>query len=367
MEALMLGQRERVRVFAVEDSNSAEDLSGWTPVPVELFRPLGPRRFSYAPGLNAGLHASDVDVLAHHGLWRYTSIAARRWHAATGKPYVVSPHGMLDAWALQNSRSRKRIAAAAFENGHLRHASCIRALCASEVDAIRNYGLSNPIALIPNGVEIPPPAPSSHAPWDRIDGFQGAKILLSLGRLHPKKNLIGLVQAWKRLQKGDRAEASWRLVIAGWDEGDYARELRDCIDDLRLDRHVWLAGPLFGSVKEAAYRCAAAFVIPSLSEGLPMVVLEAWAHALPVVMTPECNLPEGMAAGAAIALGADPAAIAEGLQKLFGMTSDELQTMGAAGLRLVRERFTWSTVTTQMLEVYRWVIGNGLRPECVSG
>jgi glycosyltransferase involved in cell wall biosynthesis len=72
-----------------------------------------------------------------------------------------------------------------------------------------------------------------------------------------------------------------------------------------IDEPLWIngqcgfLGPLFGQEKDAAYRACDGFILPSLSEGLPMAVLEAWAHAKPVMLTPECNLPEGFTAEAA--------------------------------------------------------------------
>ena len=80
-------------------------------------------------------------------------------------------------------------------------------------------------------------------------------------------------------------------------------------------------GPQFGAEKDAnAYRACNAFILPSLSEGLPMTVLEAWAYGKPVLMTPECNLPEGFSAEAALRIGASPEAIADGLRKLIEMS-----------------------------------------------
>ncbi len=74
----------------------------------------------------------------------------------------------------------------------------------------------------------------------------------------------------------------------------------------------FFAGPLFGAAKEAAYRHADAFVIPSTSEGMPTVVLEAWAYNLPVLMTPQCNLPDGFHQQAAIRIETNPESIEQG-------------------------------------------------------
>jgi poly(glycerol-phosphate) alpha-glucosyltransferase len=96
-----------------------------------------------------------------------------------------------------------------------------------------------------------------------------------------------------------------------------------------------------------------------------MSVLEGWSYGLPVVMTPECNLPEGFAADAAIRIETSVESIAEGLGTLFSMNDADLMTMGAKGRGLVDERFTWKSVASQMREVYDWMLGGGVAPSSV--
>jgi poly(glycerol-phosphate) alpha-glucosyltransferase len=132
-----------------------------------------------------------------------------------------------------------------------------------------------------------------------------------------------------------------------------------------LQSSVFFLGPAFGQEKEDLLRSADAFILPSFSEGLPMSVLEAWSYRLPVVMTPECNLPEGFAADAAIRIETSVESIAEGLGTLFSMNDADLMTMGAKGRGLVEERFTWKSVASQMREVYDWMLGGGVAPSSV--
>jgi len=106
-------------------------------------------------------------------------------------------------------------------------------------------------------------------------------------------------------------------------------------------------------------------VLPSFSEGLPMTVLEAWAYAKPVLMTPECNLPEGFVVGAALQIGTTSKEIAAGLKQLIEMSDDDRKAMGASGRALVAEKFLWRRVGEQMRAVYEWVVGGGTRPETV--
>jgi glycosyltransferase involved in cell wall biosynthesis len=115
-------------------------------------------------------------------------------------------------------------------------------------------------------------------------------------------------------------------------------------------------GPAFGKEKEAILRSADAFILPSFSEGLPMSVLEAWAYGLPVVMTPECNLPEGFASGAALEIRSGEGSFQGGMRTLIEMTNHERAAMGMSGRRLVEDRFTWPKVAAQMKALYEEVL-----------
>jgi poly(glycerol-phosphate) alpha-glucosyltransferase len=96
-----------------------------------------------------------------------------------------------------------------------------------------------------------------------------------------------------------------------------------------------------------------------------MSVLEAWSYKLPVVMTHECNLPEGFAADAAILIETDTPSIAHGLKGLFSMNVADRSEMGRRGRELVKQRFTWQNVAAQMREVYDWMLGGGSKPSSV--
>ena len=357
------------RVFSMSDPNSALDVLKWQPLSVRTFRPQS-RSWGYSNQLLPALLDANLDILSTHGLWKYCSVASGRWHRQTRRPYIVHPHGMLEPWALQNARWKKRIAALLYEDRHLHGAACLRALCEAEAQSIRTYGVRNPISVIPNGVDLPQLTESSVAepasPAFRTFA-QGRKILLYLGRLHPKKNVANLIRAWKQSLNSDpSAREDWALAIAGWDQAGYERELKTLTSDYGLMAGVRFLGPLFGQEKDAAYRACDAFVLPSLSEGLPMAVLEAWAYAKPVLMTPECNLPEGFAVGAAVQIGTTPGEIAAGLKELTEMSDSARTVMGDRGHALVATKFSWSRIGEQMRSVYDWVLGGGATPEGVN-
>ena len=263
------------RVFGISDKQSAVDLWDWQPLSVETFRPQW-RAWGYSNQLLPAMLDADLDILSTHGLWKYCSVASLRWHRQMAPPYIVHPHGMLESWALQNAKWKKRLAALLYENRHLRVATCLRALCEAEAQSIRAYGMRNPTCVIPNGVDLPE---LSETPQLQTQAFaEGRKVLLYLGRLHPKKNLANLIRAWKQILNSHRStRASWLLAIAGWSQGGHETQLRQLTTDLGLPTSVIFLGPQFGTEKNEYNRACAAFIMPSLSEGLPMTVLEAWA------------------------------------------------------------------------------------------
>ena len=199
---------------------------------------------------------------------------------------------------------------------------------------------------------------------DRVP--RGKKILFYLGRLNPKKGLPALLNAWAGVQRHSPGIArDWHLVIAGWDQNGHEAELKNQAQALGIDGSTLFPGPLFGPEKHAAYSRADAFVIPSMSEGMPTVVLEAWAYGVPVLMTPQCNLPEGFERNAAIKIETNPESIGGGLIGLFSLSDDSRRTLADAGRALVETKFSWPKIGREMHDVYEWILGQRSRPESV--
>jgi len=377
-------------VLSLDDVHSVEDLPGWAPLVPRVFRHIGPFALGASPALRRAISNESGDLIYRAGIWRLPSKYAHGWTRKNRRPEIIAPHGMLDPWAVRNSRWKKRLAHLWFEGAHLRDAACIRALCESEARAIRAYGLKNPICVVPNGIDLP------HETENRRQEL-GKKFLLSIGRLHPKKGLPNALRAWRSHQGSKISQSKsdeWLLVIAGWSEGGHEAELKLLCDELGLKHAnvpaveflslskdeqghchqqgasalaeigitVVFVGPVFGNVKAELLRCASAFILPSFSEGLPMAILEAWAYGLPVLMTDHCNLPSGFEAEAAIRIGTDVESIAAGMMDLFRSSVNDLRSTGNNGRLLVSERFTWLKLAAQMKDVYEWALGGGSKP-----
>lgn len=352
-----------VHVVGLEDDRTAADLSAWRPLTPRVCSTVGPEAFGYAPDLMETLMDTGADLVHLHGLWMYTSWAVRRWYNRTGHPYVVSPHGMLDPWALDNAGWKKRLAGLFYENASLRGAACFHALNQKERAAIREYGLDGPVGVVPNGVDLPAEREDEVIPpWDGMIRPED-RVLLFLGRIHPKKGLEELLDAWAQLGEAERG--GWRLAVVGWDDGGHLADLKQEVDTLGLQDDVFFLGPRYGDEKDAAFRHADGFILPSHSEGLPMTVLEAWSYRLPVLMTPQCNLDKGFEADAAYRIAPTPDNIADGVRRFIADGDGERSQVGERGRVLVEAEYTWPQVARSLRAVYQWILGLKDRPDYV--
>ena len=357
--------RAAIRVVCL-GRHSEESAAAGGRIEIVRVQPRRPAAFGFSLGFGRALLPWRPTIVHAHGLWMYSGIAASKAAARASVPLIVSPHGMLDPWALRNSAWKKKIAGWLYENRNLRAAACIHALCESEYRSIRAYGLANPVCIIPNGIDLPEESAGPQAPPWTPQVSADKKVMLFLGRIHPKKGLANLIRAWAIIKSDELAALDdWHLVIAGWSQKGHEGELKRLVQELNLGASVSFTGPLYDTAKDAALRAADAFILPSLSEGLPMAVLEAWAYGLPVIMTRECNLPEGFDAGAALEIRPEVDSVAEGLRSFFGLSQSARMQIGRNGLGLVRSKFAWPSIAAGMLNVYKWVLGERPRPACV--
>lgn len=319
-------------VFALADPYAAADAARFGDVPVRLSPVLGPRRFGYAPELLRKLIAADLDLLHLHGIWMYPSRAGARWARATGRPYLISPHGMLDPWILARGRLQKAVACAAYERDGWRRAAVLHALTDDEGAAIAAATGRAHAAVVPNAA--PAAGPPRHAGG-------GA---LYLGRIHPKKNLHALVEGWRALGTIET------LTIAGWGDAAHVAAL---VAQVAGVPNVRFVGAAHGADKQRLLEQARWLVLPSLSEGLPMAVLEAWAAGTPAVMTAACHLPEGFAAGAALPCGDTPAAIATALAAALAEDDARWRQRSDAARALAAGPFSTAAVAERWTTLYR--------------
>ena len=327
--ALIASLGGSARVFALQDAHTDEDRARFEAVGarVTACAVRGPRPIGYAPALVDALLGADLDALHLHGIWMYPSRCGAAWAARTGRPYFVSPHGMLDPWITARGRWKKALARAAYERASWRRATALHALTAREAQDIAAESGRHDSVVIPNAGPPLGPSPAPRAPD-----------MLYIGRIHAKKNLVALVQGWRAARRPENA----RLTIAGWGEAADVAALEAAI--AQSDGSVSFVGPVYGDAKQALLRIARFVVLPSHSEGLPMAILEAWAEGVPTIMTAECNLPEGFAASAALPCGYDAQAIAAALEQGLSLDDARWTAMARAAQDLAASRFSAQAV-----------------------
>jgi glycosyltransferase involved in cell wall biosynthesis len=304
----------------------------------------------------------SADGIHIHGLWEQSTATAAHAARALKKPYVLSAHGMLESWALNNKRIKKAIYSAIAERRNVRGAACLHALTHAEAEDYRRFGARLPIAVIPNGVRVP--AAIDPEPFlGKFPSLRGKRVVLFLGRIHFKKGLDILVRAWATVAK------RWpeaHLVIAGPDFEETRASIETLVAKHDLDRSILFTDMLHEEMKWSALAAAQCFVLPSYSEGLSVSTLEAMGIGLPVIVTEQCNLPDVARLGTGWVIQPNSDQLASSLNEFLGNSQTTNLEIGARGRFLVQQRYAWSTVAREMSEVYQWVLGGGPLPQSVE-
>jgi glycosyltransferase involved in cell wall biosynthesis len=284
----------------------------------------------------------SFDVIHIHGTW--TPILAVASYLASAKriPVVVSPHGCLEPWALRHRGWKKKLALTLYQKRVFCKASMMVATARQELESIRRLGVRTPVAVMPNGVDLPSSVAHSQARERKF---------LFLSRIHPIKGLPDLVAAWALVR-----QPGWRLVIAGPDEDGHLEEIRAQIDALGLRSDFDFTGLVTGDRKEALFAEADVFVLPTYSENFGIAVAEALARGVPVITTtgaPWEDL-ETWRCGWWVKPGVD--SIGRALVAAMNASRAELTEMGQRGVQLVKEKYSWDQIGRSALKAYQWML-----------
>ncbi|WP_426166382.1 glycosyltransferase [Sandarakinorhabdus sp. DWP1-3-1] len=343
--------RAGARVTLVARHDPARDGALLRPDPALVTTLLVPGRL---PDFTAAIRPLGADIVHDNGLWSLANIAAGTAARRLGLPLLLTPHGMLEPWALAWHRRRKQLAWALYQRRLLAQAELLVATAAPEAAAIAALLPGKPVALVPNGVACPPLP-------DRSDRAAApGRTLLSLSRLHPKKNLPGLVAAWARLAP---QFPDWTLQISGPDEGNHRTALGDQIARLGLGDRVRLTGPVAEADKPALFAAADLFVLPSFSENFGITVTEALAAGVPVVATTGTPWASLATEACGWRAGTDPDSLATALATAMRLSPAERAAMGSRGHALVQRDFGWAPIAARLLDSYGRVMQGAPEPD----
>lgn len=264
---------------------------------------------------------------------------------------------MLEPWVMRQGAVKKNLALLLYQRNSLKDADCLHALTLEEFKNIKKVNLKNPIAIIPNGINIKKFRPKN------ISGINNNKTILFLSRLHPKKGIELLIEAWAKVPQNIKRD--WVLRIVGGGEAAYVNKIYKIISERSLFNQIELVGSKFDNDKITEFQNSNLFVLPSYSEGFPMAVLEASACGIPVITTKGTPWQELKThnAGWWIDIGVEP--LKEALIEAMKLSDIERIQMGLNGRKLVEENYSIESVAQKMIQLYEWILNSKCKPNFV--
>ena len=301
-------------------------------------------------------HATaDANILHNHSLWSFPNMAAGLVTRPNRALLVTSPRGTLASAARARSSIKKMIFSP-LQRPAITRAVCLHATSLMEYQDIRKLGLRQPVAVIPNGIDIPVLSVLAYPSMPNK-----SRRLLFLGRLHPIKGIELLLNAWSTLQE---KYPEWELVIAGKGENSYVQSLHAMSKRLELAR-VSFPGPVYGDAKRLLFCSSELFVLPTATENFGMAIAEAQAHALPVITTHGAPWAGLLEKRSGWWIERTQRNIDDTLSIAMRMAPADLQGMGGRGREWMISDFDWNSIARQMISVYQWLHQGGVPPECV--
>lgn len=299
--------------------------------------------------------SAEYDIYHVNGIWTYPSHITSKYARKVKKPYIISPHGMLSPLALRVSSWKKKIIYPLFQAKDIELAGCIHVTSEMEMKYIRHMRIKNPIAIIPNGLDI-----SYDIPQIR-EGHNEKRKIGFVGRIDRIKNIDKLIMAWAAL-KGDTLDA--HLIIIGDGNTRYLKELMHLLKKYSL-RNVVFKGFLGGPKLQQAIRDLDYLVLPSKSENFGMVVPEALINGVPVIASKGTPWRDLNTYNCGWWIDDDTQIIKQYLKLALDIPESKRKEMGRNGQKLVVEKYNIRARSDQMIQLYKWVDGSSIKPDFI--
>jgi glycosyltransferase involved in cell wall biosynthesis len=203
----------------------------------------------------------------------------------------------------------------------------------------------------PLGLETPPPIPPAAREMfvAKFPQIRNTRILLFLGRLHPKKGCDILIEA---LSRNRDLENVVSVVLAGPDQIGWAQQLRAHVARLEIAPRIVFAGMLDGEMKQGALGSAEAFILPSHQENFGMAVVEALAAGLPVLISDRVNIWREIDADRAGYVESDDiAGTTRLIQRWIAAPAAEREAMGRNARSCFERRFEIERAVDSLLQI----------------
>lgn len=336
-------------------SVQADDLMGHGETWIKAIPNDSITSYGYSRNMNRFLWHSNYDLYHTNGMWMHCNHITCTVAREKQKPYIITPHGMLYPQALARSAWKKKLLLiSGGVDKDLRLADCIHCTCKEEMNYYRALGYKNPVAVIPNPVPIP-------SFINELQNDRSVKCIGFLGRLHPRKNVEALIEAW--IELGDKARQA-KLVIMGKGDGDYEQHLKNIVRSHSLS-NVEFAGFVTGREKFERLASLTALCVPSDFENFGMIVTEALSVGTPVIASLGTPWQELNTEHCGFWVQNDADTLADAIKAVLELPADEISRMGENGKQLVKEKYQDTHVASMMTKLYNWIISGSNKPEFV--
>ena len=319
-------------------------------VPNDCKTPLG-----LSNNIRSTLEGSDYDLYHANALWAYSTHITCKTARQKGKPYILSPHGMLYPTALSMKKWKKWSMLRLWFYKDIYQASCLHATCQQEAEYCRQFGYKGPIAVIPNCVVLPQGVNLKTSIYE----VEGRRQIGFLGRLHPIKNVENIIYALGKLTPSQREHISFQIM--GKYDDRYESWLKEEVKRIGVEANVEFVGFVSGKEKYDRLTKLTALMVPSKQENFGMIVPEALICGTPVYASLGTPWNELNDCHCGWWRDNEPSTIANIICEILKMDESELLAMGRRGRKLIEENYEQHKVAGMMNTLYRWIVEDKMK------